>query len=403
MNRDREDWIEKQCTEVEDSLNKNNSRRAYEVMKDLTRQRKSRVSSIQDKKGNCLTEDKDIIGRWTEYCSELYNHQTHGDPSVLTSQESSNEDNFPILREEVEAAIRSLKNGKAAGTDNIPAELIKHGGEAVTDILTRICNLIWQTGEWPTTWTQSLIVTLPKKGNLQQCQNYRTISLISHASKVMLKVILNRLKPQAEEIIAEEQAGFRSGRSTTEQLFNLRVLCEKYSQHQQDIYLVFIDYKQAFDRVGHEIQHRPEADPNPQLYAKASSAVLAQGTVGDWFHTSVGVRQGCLLSPTLFNIFLERIMTDALEDHSGTVSIGGQVITNLRFADDIAGLAGSEEELANLVNNLDETSTRYGMEISAEKNKADDKQHRTNQGEDHSQRTRTGDCEAVQISWGHHQ
>ena len=81
------------------------------------------------------------------------------------------------------------------------------------DVLTEICNRIWRTGEWPTAWTQSLIITLPKKGNLQLCQNYRTIS---HSSKVMLKVILNRLKPQAEEIIAEEQAGFRSGRSTTE-------------------------------------------------------------------------------------------------------------------------------------------------------------------------------------------
>ena len=71
--------------------------------------------------------------------------------------------------------------------------------------------------------TKSLVITLPKKGNLQQCQNYRTISLISHPSKVML----NRLKPQAEKIIAEEQAGFRAGRSTTEQIFNLRILCEK--------------------------------------------------------------------------------------------------------------------------------------------------------------------------------
>ena len=75
------------------------------------------------------------------------------------------------------------------------------------DVLTEICNRIWRTGEWPTPWTQSLIITLPKKGNLQLCRNYRTISLISHSSKVMLKVILNRLKPQAEEIIAEEQAG----------------------------------------------------------------------------------------------------------------------------------------------------------------------------------------------------
>ena len=92
------------------------------------------------------------------------------------------------------------------------------------DVSTEICNRIWRTGQWPTPWTQSLIITLPKKSNLQLCQNYRTISLISHSNKVMLKVILNRLKPQAEEIIAEEQAGFRAGRSTTEQIFNLRIL-----------------------------------------------------------------------------------------------------------------------------------------------------------------------------------
>uniref|UniRef100_UPI003AF7E35E reverse transcriptase domain-containing protein n=1 Tax=Thiolapillus sp. TaxID=2017437 RepID=UPI003AF7E35E len=90
---------------------------------------------------------------------------------------------------------------------------------------------------------------------------------------------------------------------------------------------------------------------------------------GDWFRTTVGVQQGCLLSPTLFNIFLERIMTDALEDHEGTVSIGGRTITNLRFADDMDGLAGEEEELANLVQRLDKASTAYGMEISAEKTK----------------------------------
>ena len=113
------------------------------------------------------------------------------------------------------------------------------------DVLTEICNRIWRTGEWATPWTQSLIITLPKKGNLQLCQNYRTISLISHSSKDMLKVILNRLKPQAEEIIAEEQAGFRAGRSTTEQIFNLRVLCEKYLQHQQNLYHVFIDFKKS--------------------------------------------------------------------------------------------------------------------------------------------------------------
>ena len=93
------------------------------------------------------------------------------------------------------------------------------------------------------------------------------------------------------------------------------------------------------------------------LYDKAASAVLFNSSIGDWFRTTVGVRQGCLLSPTLFNIFLERIMTDALEDYQGTVSIGGRTITNLRSADDIDGLAGEEEELAKLVEHLNNAST----------------------------------------------
>ena len=148
---------------------------------------------------------------------------------------------------------------------------------------------------------QSLIITLPKKGNLQLCQNYRTISLISHSSKVMLKVILNRLKPQAEEIIAEEQAGFRAGRSTTEQIFNLRILCEKYLQHQQNLYHVFIDFKKAFDRVWHAALWATMRKYNisanlvrtiEQLYDKATSAVQMNGSIGEWFRTTVGVRQG---------------------------------------------------------------------------------------------------------------
>ena len=105
------------------------------------------------------------------------------------------------------------------------------------------------------------------------------------------------------------------------------------------------------------------------LYDKATSAVLFNSRIGDWFRTIIGVRQGCLLSPTLFNIFLERITTDALDDHEGTVSIRGRTITNLRFADDIDGLAGKEEELAKLVECLYNASTAYGMEISAKKTK----------------------------------
>ena len=160
----------------------------------------------------------------------------------------------------------------------------------------------------PTTWTQSSVITLPKKGNLQLCQNYRTISLISHPSKVMLKIILNRLQPQAEEIFAEEQACFIAGRSTTEQIFNLLILCEKYLQHQQNLYHVFINFKKAFDRVWHEALWATMRKYNinariiraiENLYDKAQSAVLFNGSIGEWFRTTVGVRQWCLFSPTL--------------------------------------------------------------------------------------------------------
>ena len=161
------------------------------------------------------------------------------------------------------------------------------------------------------------------------------------------------------------------------QIFNLIILCEKYLQHQQDLYHVFTDFKKAFDRVLHTALWATMKNYNfstnlirviKNLYDRATSAVLLNSSIGDWFRTTVGVRQGCLLSPTLFNIFLERIMTDTVEDHEGAVSIGGRTITNLRVANDIDGLAG-EEELVKLVEHFDKASTAYSMEISAEKTK----------------------------------
>ncbi|GFR73062.1 endonuclease-reverse transcriptase [Elysia marginata] len=105
------------------------------------------------------------------------------------------------------------------------------------------------------------------------------------------------------------------------------------------------------------------------LYNKTTSAILCNNSIGDWFRTLAGVRQGCVLSPTLFNIFLERILTNALQDHFGTVSIDGRPITNIRFANDINGLTGNVCELASLVEKPDKASSNFGMEISAEKTK----------------------------------
>ena len=164
-------------------------------MKELTSLKQGRTTTTQDKADKCLTEEQDILKRWIGYCSELYIHTTTGDPKVLDVPPPVNNDSYPVLREEVEAAVKSLKKGKSAGVDNIPLELVHAGDEAMLDMLLIICNKIWQTGEWPAPWTQSLIITLPKKGNPQLCPNYCTISLVSHSSKLILRILVNRLKP----------------------------------------------------------------------------------------------------------------------------------------------------------------------------------------------------------------
>ncbi|KAL8607179.1 hypothetical protein ACOMHN_009573 [Nucella lapillus] len=151
--------------------------------------------------------------------------------------------------------------------------------------------------------------------------NYRTISLISHPSKVMLRVLLNRLKWKSEEILAEEQARFRPKRSTVEQIFDIRILIEKHLQHQRDLFHNFIDFKKAFDRVWHDglwqVMRNYNIDSNiidviKVLYNDSKSAVLLNDQIGEYFRTRVGVRQGCLLSPALFNIYSENIMMEAL-------------------------------------------------------------------------------------------
>ena len=182
----------------------------------------------------------------------LYNDPITADNTALSAlaegelgPEDTAEPDF--LRSEIEMAVKKLKNGKAAGFGNIQAELLKRGGDDVIEALHKICDSVWQSGVWPLQWTRSLIIPLPKKGDLRKCNNYRTISLISHPGKVLLTVINNRLKSRAEGILAEEQAGFRSGRSTVEQITNVRILGEKYRNHQLEVHHNFVDFTKAFD------------------------------------------------------------------------------------------------------------------------------------------------------------
>ena len=111
MQMTKETWIQGQCQEVEACLRKNNSKKAYQLVKDLTTEKQGKTTTIQDKSGKCLTEENEMLNRWTDYCSDLYNYETEGDPIVLDCLQIPDVEHHPILREEVEAAVKALKMG----------------------------------------------------------------------------------------------------------------------------------------------------------------------------------------------------------------------------------------------------------------------------------------------------
>ena len=118
MKQAKENWTEEQCCENEENLMKNNSKRAYQLMKDLTTLIQRKAITVQDHSGKCLTEKQEILNRWTEYCTEQYNHKANGDLSVLNCPQTHTQDDHPICSKEVETAVKSLKKWKPAGADN---------------------------------------------------------------------------------------------------------------------------------------------------------------------------------------------------------------------------------------------------------------------------------------------
>ena len=110
---------------MEACLRKNNNKKAYQLVKDMTTEKQGKSTTIQDKSGKCLTEKNEILNRWTKYCSDLYNYETEGDQIVRDCPQIQDEEHHPILRDDVEAAVKALKMGKSAGVDNIPAELVQ--------------------------------------------------------------------------------------------------------------------------------------------------------------------------------------------------------------------------------------------------------------------------------------
>ena len=156
-----------------------------------------------------------------------------------------------ILECEVKQALGSITTNKASGGNGTAAELFQILKDDAVKVLHSTCQQIWKTQQWPLDWERSVFIPIPKKGNAKECLNYCTIALISHASKVMLKILQARLQQHVNYELPNVQAGFRKGRGTRDQIASIRWIIEKAREFQKNIYLCFIDYAEAFAWVDH--------------------------------------------------------------------------------------------------------------------------------------------------------
>ena len=152
-----------------------------------------------------------------------------------------------ILECEVKWALGSITMNKASGGDGIPAEPFQTLEDDAVKVLHSICQKIWKIQQWPQDW--SVFISIPKKSNAKECSNYHTIALISHASRVILKMLQARLQQYVNHELPDVQAGFRKGRGTRDQIANIRWIIEKAREFQKNIYFCFIDYAKTLDWV----------------------------------------------------------------------------------------------------------------------------------------------------------
>ena len=180
--------MQEQYIEIDKGLRVSNTRTAYSLIRTLKKKDFApRLNLLRSHEGNLLQSKEAIKKRWTQYCNHLYTDNSGGDIVIKELEEISpriQQESHVILFSEVEQAIQSLKKNKSPGSDGIPAELLQSGGESLTHQIHQLCNKIWHSEVIPEDWGKLLLIPLPKKGDLSECSNYRTISLNNHISSL---------------------------------------------------------------------------------------------------------------------------------------------------------------------------------------------------------------------------
>jgi hypothetical protein len=214
---------------------------------------------------------------------------------------------------EVEIAIGKLKSYKSQGIDQIPAELIKAGGETKYSEIHRLIRSIWNKEGLPQQWKEYTIIAIHKKGGKTDCNNYRGISLLSTAYKILSNILLARLTPYVNEIIGDHQCGFRRNRSTADQIFYIQQILKKKWEYNGTVHQLFIDFKKAYDSVKREVLYNIILEfgiPKKlvRLIKMCLNETYTKVRIGkrlsDKFPIQNGLKQGDALLPLLFNFAL---------------------------------------------------------------------------------------------------
>ncbi|BHF71785.1 hypothetical protein SprV_0401484500 [Sparganum proliferum] len=296
-----------------------------------------------------LTEKTQILQRWAEHFRGVLNR-----PSAISDaatdrlpQVETNVDlDLPPSLQETIRAVQQLSSGKAPGSDAIPAEVYKHGGPLLMDHLTALFQEMWRQGEVSQDFKDATIVHLYKrKKNRQICDNHRGISLLNITEKIFAHILLNRLNNHLEQrLIPESQCGFHRHRGTTDMISAARQLQKKCQKMRTHLYSTFVDLTKAFDTVNREglwkiMQKFGCPDRFIQMVRQLHDGMMARvtdnGAVSEAFAVTNGVKQGCVLAPTLFSLMFSAMPMDAYRDERPGISIAyrtdGQLLNQRRM------------------------------------------------------------------------
>ena len=375
---DKRDYIDALATKAESAAARNDSKEVYNITKKLINKKASSTPLIKDKEGNTLSSFEEQQARWVEHFNNVLNRPPPvGNINIPDIDEDLAVNVAAPTKEEILKSISSLKNGKAAGPDDIPAEAMKASQEVSADAIEVLLKKIWEKNEIPQDWKDGHLTVLPKKGDLSICDNHRGIMLLSAPGKVLSKILLERLKSAIDQKLRKNQAGFRSGRSCSDQIVTLRVIIEQCLEMRKPCIINFVDYQKAFDSLDRNTLWKILAfygvprkiiDIIKCMYDNQNVKVLFKGKLSNSFIVLTGVRQGCLLSPFLFLLAIDFILKYC-NTGNGFPWAGDEELDDLDFADDLAVISDSVNKIQDKTNEIKDRSEAVGLLINAAKTK----------------------------------